>query len=231
MLFSRGATVNPRLSKVIKEVLFNSPLRRFSFPGYVYEFTPPQLCFLCQSLEETRHLEGSVFEVGCSNGATTVFLNKYMDAQGISKPYYAIDTFSGFVTEDVQYEIANRSKTTDMYSGRFTANKKKWFDATVRQHGITRVQSIEADVNKFDLRSLGPISFALLDVDLYRPIKKALPELHEMLAPGGIIVVDDCDAGNVRWDGADQAYKEFMEGTKRPAQIIHRKLGVVRKTA
>lgn len=210
-------------------MLFNSPLRRFAFPTYVYEFTPPQLCFLCQCIEDTRDIAGAVFEVGCSNGATTVFLNKYMDAQRILKDYYAIDTFSGFVPDDIEFEIANRSKTEDLYRGRFTANKKKWFDGTMRQHGITRVRSVKADVNEFDLRTLGPISFALLDVDLYRPIKKALKELYEVLTPGGVIVVDDCDPSNVRWDGSDQAYKEFMEGTNQPARIIHRKLGVIKK--
>jgi len=45
------------------------------------------------------------------------------------------------------------------------------------QNAITRVKSIEADVNQYDLRTLGPLSFCLLDVDLYRPIRKSLKEL------------------------------------------------------
>ena len=43
------------------------------------------------------------------------------------------------------------------------------------------------------------------------------------------MVVDDCDSTNFRWDGADQAYKEFMEEIGEPTQIIHGKLGIIKK--
>lgn len=151
-----------------------------------------------------------------------------MDAQNIRKSYFAIDTFSGFVADDIRFEVADRGKTKDLITG-FQANKKKWFDGTMQQNNITRVRSIEADVNEYDLTTLGPLSFTLLDVDLYRPMKKALQELYEVLSPGGIIVVDDCDASNIRWDGSDQAYKEFMKERNQFVQIIHGKLGVIRK--
>ena len=99
-------------------------------------------------------------------------------------------------------------------------------DASERHH---RVKSIEADVNQYDLRTLGPLSFCLLDVDLYRPIRKSLKELYDVLSPGGIMVVDDCDESNRVWDGADQAYKEFMKDAGRPIEIRHGKLGLIRK--
>jgi hypothetical protein len=222
--------LNPKLVRLIKEIQFNSPLRRYCFPRYRYQFSPPQLCFLCHSIEETRHIEGAISEVGCATGSTTVFLKKYMDAQKIAKDYYAIDTFSGFVPEDIEFEVTNRGKRRGLFSA-FQVNRKKWFDATMRQNKISGVRSIEADVNAFDLRTIGPLAFCLLDVDLYRPIKKALGELYEALSPKGIIVVDDCDPTNVRWDGSDQAYKEFMKDINQPAQVVHRKLGVIRKPA
>jgi hypothetical protein len=167
-------------------------------------------------------------ELGCANGLTSVFLNKYMTEQGIDKPYVAIDTFSGFVAEDVRYEVVNRGKQERLFK-RFQVNSKKWYDKTMRTNGVTRVTSIQADVNMIDMRILGPLSFVLLDVDLYRPMKKCLPELYEQLSPGGIMVVDDCDAEHVRWDGSDQAYKEFMTGMGRPARILHGKLGFIQK--
>lgn len=88
-----------------------------------------------------------------------------------------------------------------------------------------------SDINKFDLTTIGPISFSLLDVDLYRPTHKALQELYEVLSPGGIIVVDDCDSSDIRWDGSDQAYKEFMNEIDQAPQISHGKLGVIKKPA
>jgi O-methyltransferase len=222
--------LNPRLGKFLKGVLSVSPVREYFFPRFHYNFTAPQLCFLCQCIEETRGVEGAIAEIGCSNGSTTVFLNKYMDAQQIEKKYYALDTFSGFVAEDIAVEVADRGKAANLFSA-FQANSRKWFDDTMRQNKIVRVHSIEADVNKYDLRTIGPLSFVLLDVDLYRPMKKALPELYDALSPQGIMVVDDCDAGNVRWDGSDQAYKEFMSERGLPPTIVHGKLGILRKNS
>ncbi len=151
-----------------------------------------------------------------------------MSAQEIEKKYYALDTFSGFVEEDIQFEVNNRNKNKKLFK-HFRLNKQKWFDGTIKQNKINRVVSIQADVNHYDLTTLGPFSFVLLDVDLYRPIKKALKELYQELTPGGIIVVDDCDADNVAWDGSDQAYKEFMDERNEPVKIVHNKLGIVRK--
>ena len=101
----------------------------------------------------------------------------------------------------------------------------------MQHNNIFRVRSIETDLNKYDLTTLGPLSFVLLDVDLYRPMKKSLPELYEALTPDGIIVVDDCSSADIRWDGSDQAYKEFMMEIDRSPQIIHGKLGIIRKDA
>jgi SAM-dependent methyltransferase len=208
--------------------MFHTPFRKYFFSRYSYNFTPPQLCFLCQCIEETKELAGCIAEVGCATGVTTIFLNRYMNARKIEKQYFAIDTFSGFTSEDVEFEITKREKDQNLFTG-FQVNKKKWFDAAMHHNDITRVISIETDVNKFDLTGLGSVAFALLDVDLYRPTRKSLTELHKVLSPGGIMVVDDCDPQNLRWDGSEQAYREYLMETDQPAQVVHGKLGVVRK--
>jgi len=162
-------------------------------------------------------------------GRTTVFLGLYMMSRAIEKPYVAIDTFSGFVKEDIEFEALNRRKNPNLYRNAFRNNSKSAFDQLIAYHEIPQVTSVQADVNEYDLRSLGPLSFCLLDVDLYRPIRNSLPQLYESLEPGGIIVVDDCDSSNNKWDGADQAYKEFMAEMDKPAEIVFKKLGLVRK--
>jgi SAM-dependent methyltransferase len=197
---------------------------------YSYNFRPPQLCFLCACLEEVRDLPGNFAEVGCARGHTAVFLNHYMSDRGIEKRYFAIDTFGGFVAEDVRYEVEQRGKAPGMIAG-FENNKQEWFDETLRANGIARVTSIRADVNELDLGSLGPLAFCLLDVDLYRPMSKALRELFAALVPGGILIADDCDSANPRWDGAEQAYREFCAREGFPYRVVHGKLGVIRKPA
>ncbi|MEM7624098.1 MAG: TylF/MycF/NovP-related O-methyltransferase [Planctomycetota bacterium] len=87
----------------------------------------------------------------------------------------------------------------------------------------------QTDANIFDFASLAPVSFALLDFDLYRVTKNCLPQLYEQLSPGGVIVVDDCDTGGTRWDGSAQAYREFVREQGLTELIVHGKLGVVKK--
>jgi SAM-dependent methyltransferase len=217
------------VARLVRDLAYPSPLfRRHIFPRYTFGFSPPQLCFLCQCLEDTARVEGGIVEVGCHTGQTTVFLNKYLDARGIHKEYVALDTFSGTTARDIDFEVAHRGKARDVVTG-FTVNSKRWFDMTMKDNGVARVRSVKADANGYDLRSLGPLSFALLDVDLYRPTRKALPELYDALGPGGMIVVDDCDPSDLQWDGADQAYREFVRAAGLPLQIVHGALGVVTK--
>lgn len=218
------------IRSVARRLPFRVASRSHHPHNYPYNFQPSQLCFLCACIEETRALPGNLAEVGCAQGYTSVFLNKYMDNRQIEKRYFAVDTFSGFVAEDVAFEVEQRGKPEGLIAG-FKDNRKDWFDATMRSNQIRRVESIQADVNQLDLTTLGPLACCILDVDLYRPMTKALRELYAVLSPGGILVVDDCDPDNVRWDGADQAYREFTAREGLPYEVVHRKLGVVRKSA
>ena len=218
-----------QMKKLLKEIQFYSPFRHNFFPKYGYNFTVPQLMFLCESLGETRDVPGAVVEIGCHNGATTVLFNRLMDDLGMQKDYYAIDTFSGFTSEDVDFEVQHRGKQGKLFAGAFEVNNRRWFDGTMAQNNIRRVESIQADANKLDMAIHAPYSFALLDVDLYKPTRKCLGEIYEAMSPNGIIIVDDCDETDMRWDGADQAYKEFAAEIGHPVQIIQGKLGVLRK--
>lgn len=200
--------------------------RRF-LSVYDYMFSPGQLIFFTQGLVQTRHVPGCCIEVGCAYGQTTAFLRKFMDESGISKDYYALDTFSGFIPEHVDYEVNRRNKNRRIARS-FVTNKKKWFDYSLRVSGINSVVSIECDAAKFDFDRIGPIAFALLDVDLYLPMIAILPKLYQNLSAGGIIMVDDCVADE-HWDGALAAYDEFVSHTGIERKIVLDKIGIIIK--
>ncbi len=197
------------------------------FSVYNYMFDPQQLRFLMDCIQETSSISGCCVEAGCSRGNTTAFLRKWMYAVGIEKDYVAIDTFSGFVPKHAEFEIRSRGKP-EMIKLPFSMNKKKWFEYSMRLANISDVKTIEADVADFDFGSIAPISFCLLDVDLYLPISESLPKIYHSLSVGGIIVVDDCQPGNI-YDGAMQAYEEFVLKLNIPGKIECGKLGVIRK--
>jgi O-methyltransferase len=146
---------------------------------------------------------------------------------GIAKNYYALDTFSGFVREHLDYEASHRSKDrgVDLW---FMNNKKEWFDHALGISGVQDVQSIECDAATFDFAGLGPTAFALVDVDLYLPMAAILPKLYQAMSPGGIILVDDCTP-HACWDSALVAYTEFVAQQGITPQIEHGKTGIIRK--
>jgi len=222
-------TLRTMLHQAARAALCHTPLRRVILPSWRFNMRAPHLCFLSECIERTRAVEGSIVEVGVAAGWTTLFLNDYMTACGIEKPYTCIDTFEGFRAEDVAHEVSARGKRAGDYTGQFTANSQRWFDTAMSMNGIRRVRSIRADAGAFDYATLGPIAFCLLDVDLYQPTALALPKLWAQLSPGGTIVVDDCVASRDRWDGAAQAYREFAERLGTPEDVVHGKLGVLRK--
>jgi O-methyltransferase len=59
----------------------------------------------------------------------------------------------------------------------------------------------------------------------------ALQGVWDRLLPGGVIVADDCSPHDHRWDGALQAYNEFIAKVGLPHEIRTGKLGILRKPA
>ena len=219
------------LSQTIRSIIKDLSLKtgiynHLFFRVYPYMFEPNQLVLLTECIKSVHEVPGCIVEAGCAYGATTVFLNKFLSSEGVERDYYAIDTFSGFVDEHTEYEIEKRSKPVSIRD-HFTANKKEWFDKSMRLHGIGCVKSVECDVTKFDFSAVEPIAFCLLDVDLYKPIKDVLPKIYAAMSPGGIIVVDDCKPANL-WDGALRAYDEFLQDKALPREIAADKLGIIR---
>src|SRR5712691_8092238 len=100
------------LKSMVKNALCrsNSALLRYWLHSYRYNLSPACLAYLCAVIEATREVTGPILEIGCASGATTVFLNMHMDSAGIEKPYVCIDTFAGFTSADIDYEVRVRGK-------------------------------------------------------------------------------------------------------------------------
>jgi O-methyltransferase len=217
---------------LLRRIIFYTPLRRFIFPRYQFAFSPRQLATLLDLLDEARQVTGDYMEIGCFVGATTVFLNRHLQANADTRPYYALDTFGGFVAPDVAHETEHRAKkelpqVAEHYL--FSMNDQRWFDYTMRLNKLNNVRSIAGDIKTMDLEKITQrLCFVLLDVDLYRPSKKALEKIWPYVVPGGVIVIDDC-APNQVFDGARQAWEEFIQEHALTRELRHEKLAIIRK--
>jgi len=213
-------------ANAVKNLAYYSGLHRLIFYRYDYMFRPRELALLVSSLTETQGQLGPIMEIGCAAGHTTVFLNKHLDDAADPRDYVCVDTFAGFTDDDIAVEV-ERGHRSSRYAFLFRAYRKSWFDQTMRNNKVTRVTSIQADVNSFDFSPYRDISFCLIDVDLMRPVKKAVEEVFPRMAPGGIIVVDDC-VPDGKYDGALQGYTEFVKSIGFPVDIREGKLGFIR---
>lgn len=223
-----GETLMSRLIENATAALWRTPLRRFGmYYRYVYNFTPEQLGFFVECLSKTRAVPGDILEIGCANGATACFLNRHMQVTGIDKNYFCVDTFSGFTESDIRFESEKRGKQRSMFKG-FRRNSIERVEYMLKQNGCSNAFCIETDVKDYVVQN--PVSFCLLDVDLYLPTRDALKKVWSQLSPGGMIVVDDCVPNNM-FDGALQAYEEFRHAIGAKADFRLSKLGVITSPA
>lgn len=219
--------LKPLVMSTIKDVSLKTGIcNHLFFRSYGYMFEPNQLIFLTECIKSVEDVPGCFVEAGCAYGYTTVFLNKFMNGENIHRDYYAIDTFSGFTEQHASYEVSRRGKPKYIKEV-FSENREAWFQKSMALGGVDRVKCIKSDVTKLDFSTVAPIAFCLLDVDLYLPIKDALPKIYAVMSPGGVIVIDDCRLGGL-WDGALQAYEEFIEEKGLQREIVKDKLGIIR---
>jgi hypothetical protein len=87
---------------------------------YPYLFAPKQFVVLTEHIKAAGSVLGCFVEAGCARGATTVFLTRFMNGEGIERDYYAIDTFSGFADKQAEHEIKYRGKPASLIPNRIT---------------------------------------------------------------------------------------------------------------
>lgn len=159
---------------------------------------------LFKSVEQTRHLDGAVVEVGTHNGGLGCLMAKKLDNEGVDATTYLGDTFSGIV------------KSTERDSG--------YDDHSLSQADPQQIRELAAslDVSPEILEGVFPdetaseieeetIRLAHVDVDVYQSTKDAYEWLWPRLCEGGIVVIDDC--GYEKADGVTQ-FVEEVEGNE-----------------
>jgi len=164
----------------------------YRYPPFV--LAPERLYLFMHYLIATKEVPGAVVEIGCNLGGTAVIAKRMLDRLNANKPYICIDTFDGFVSEQFEADAAlgTPSKDQNLFSG----NSKELVSKIMQRHGCSDVKLIQGDVTKVpDAELPAQCSGVLLDVDLTEPTYIALQRFCPRLAPGGFILVDDCQDG------------------------------------
>jgi O-methyltransferase len=179
-----------------------------------YRYPAPQLgsaklYLYFDSLYQTREVPGAVVEVGCFQGSTAVFACRFLRDIGCARRYLCVDTFSGFTPS--QWAEDEKLGTFHSLRRAFAANSKSLVRRLVKQWGCPSIELLEADITALDESALPEqISVALIDVDLAVPTTAALKKIAPRMTPGGVILIDDCEAIEVAgFMGARVAADQF----------------------
>ena len=195
-------------------------------PKYDYNVEPIQLATIINELIRLENVNGNILEVGLARGMTSRFICEHFKTHPFNHTFYALDTFDSFKDEDVNFEIQDRGKSLSEQMRAFRYNDYKTWCSNFKQYDF--VQPIKCDCASFDYKSLHPIKFTFLDVDLYQPTRKALPKIFDSTVDGGVIIVDDVKE-NDPYDGSSQAYLEFCDTLNVEPKFIGNKCGLIYK--
>ncbi len=211
-----------RIKDFFKKIVFN--YTNFGKPNFPYNLEPSQLSEIVFSLDEVENIEGCICEIGVARGMTTRFICEHINNKSKNTKFYCIDTFSSFEKEDINYEVKSRNKNKSDLIGFSYNNFKRW---KKNFEEFKFVNPIKADVKKFDFKKIKPIKLVILDVDLYVPTITALNNIKGCMSKGGILIVDDIKK-NERWDGAEQAFYEFVRKESLDFKLVGNKCGVIK---
>ena len=204
-----------------------SPLRGPLLPKYRFGIEPVQLACLVGLIDQNTESNRIVCEIGVGRGYTSIFLLQHMRNTANPMKVVLIDMFSGSTQRSMAYEVSHRGKTKSDID-KFNGSSPRLFEQHLRRLGYDNFEVIAGDCEDVDWESLGPIAVARLDVDLYQPTKRTLERMWPHIIPGGACLVDDCKDGTP-WDGALQAYTEFIEEHDMPFILVGNKGGLLRK--
>jgi hypothetical protein len=144
----------------------------------------------------------NLVESGVYRGGTSYFIASVADDLALNITHHAFDTFEGHSEEDIDsnVEIKHRAKS---FSNTSYADVK---DFLSKYNNVLIYKGRFQDTcNNLDGQK---IHFAHLDMDIYMPTLFALNYLDQILAPGGIMLLDDHRFKTC--PGVEKALEEFM---------------------
>ena len=213
-----------KLTELIKRLIFRHT--NFAKPSYKYNVEPAQLSELIKSIDRlAMGRKNTIVEIGVARGMTTRFLAEHISLNNYNVDYFCLDTFSSFIDKDINYEVEKRNKNKkDLLAFKYN-DYSKW-KKNFQEYKF--IKPIKCDCSTFDFSSIAPINLCFLDVDLYKPTINTLNNIWDFMAEDSVIIIDDVKENN-EWDGAFQAFMEFVNEKKLNYYLVGTKCGVIKK--
>lgn len=162
-------------------------------------------------------VDGALAELGVYKGHSSAVIGHY--ARQASRPMYLIDTFAGFVQEQIEDPLSDNAKAafrdTSLEYAQATVGNDPMFHWIVGAFPGSITPELAAQ----------RFCFVSLDCDLYEPILAGLRFFYPRLNRGGLIAVHDYSSGH--WPGATRAVDEFLGESGAGAVLLPDKSGSI----
>ena len=176
-----------------------------------WDYGPGDFVNLIQFIERTRHLSGSILEIGTYMGSSAGVMLRYLSGAGIKKRLDLIDVFDGFnyadalTSSDAHWAGTHTTDGMEPVASRLL--QSRFPDAPKPDFKLHRLNIVTDDLPSSIVE--GGLCLVNLDVDLYEAVQAGIEKVHHHLVPGGVLVVED--AGHTPLlTGARVALSEFL---------------------
>jgi hypothetical protein len=171
-----------------------------------------------------RNLPGAFAECGVWRGGSLLAMIATLEELGIDdRDLHAYDTFEGMTEPTEKDTSALEQPALDTWTAARATGERAWpffFDAdkfdedSVRAtllgtgYPAARIHLHRGPVEEtLPSQSPGALALLRLDTDWYESTRHELEHLYPLLAPGGVLIIDDYG----HWDGARRAVDEYLE--------------------
>ncbi len=165
-----------------------------------------ELAVLLRELKQvlTNAIDGAVVELGCYEGTSALFLQRYIEKYSPEKKLWLYDSFEG-LPEKTDQDVSALGEAFKV--GELKASKaelqRNFVKAGLKLPEIKKAWFWE--LTDSDLPDT--ICYAFLDGDFYESILQSLDLIWPRMSKGGCIVIDDYQ--NAKLPGAKRAVDEF----------------------
>lgn len=170
---------------------------------------------------------GDLVECGVWRGGSAMVMAKALAGSGDGdRRLYLYDTYEG-MSEPTERDVDARGNSAQMLLGTHDRDDPIWAEASLEEvrHNLAttglapeRIEFVKGEVEK-TVPDVLPREIALLrlDTDWYQSTRHELEHMFPLLAPGGVLILDDYG----HWQGARAAVDEFF-AERKPKMLLNR---------
>jgi hypothetical protein len=157
---------------------------------------------LLECLQDTLNVEGPIAEIGAYRGGNAVLMQQAMSLHKDSRPYFILDSFSGFPQMHEYDPHVIQEGYTEEYNLREIHDRFSMFE------NVKIIQGFVPETFRL-LPQSSKYSLIFFDCDLYEPAAATLDYFWDKLSPGGYILIHDYI--HTIYGGVTRAVDEFCK--------------------